>query len=450
VSRAKSVNKAAKLGRYQPYREYRDSGVKWLGEIPVGWEALSLGSIGRFSKGSGGTKADESDEGVPCIRYGHLYTQYQFFIKNCRSFIAPERASHYTKIRHGDVLFAGSGETLDEIGKSAVNLLESEAFCGGDILILRPSREVNAAFLGYATHSASAAGQKAEMGRGYTVMHIYASSLKNLKLSLPPLPEQRAIAAFLDRETGKIDALVEKKERLIELLQEKRTALITRAVTKGLDPDAPMKDSGVEWLGEIPAHWEPRAIKHLYHQAKRQDQPQLTVLSVYRDYGVIEKSSRDDNINRTPEDVTSYQLVEVGDLVINKMKAWQGSLGMSNHRGITSPDYIVYVPCHSENSRFLHHLLRDKVMADVYRTISNGIRPVQWRLEPEKFERLVVFVPPVYEQAQICEYLDAGDSQLERLIETIEIAIERLKEYRTALISAAVTGKIDVRGEVAA
>jgi type I restriction enzyme S subunit len=289
----------AKLGRYRPYPAYKDSGVEWLGEIPAEWAALSIGSIGRFSKGSGGTKADECDNGVPCIRYGHLYTQHQFFIKACHSFIAPERAFHYTEIRHGDVLFAGSGETLDEIGKSAVNLLESEALCGGDILILRPSREVDAVFLGYATDSASAAGQKAEMGRGFTVMHIYASSLKNLKLSLPSLSEQRAIAAFLDRETAKIDALVEKQERLIELLQEKRTALITHAVTKGLDPDAPMKDSGVEWLGEVPATWE---VKRLWH---------LTPASRKIMYGIVLPGPNVDN---------GVPIVKGGDVSLDGLK----------------------------------------------------------------------------------------------------------------------------------
>ena len=149
------------------------------------------------------------------------------------------------------------------------------------------------------------------------------------------MAEQRTITSFLDRETTHIDTLIAKKERLIELLTEKRSALISHVVIKGLDPTVPMKDSGVEWLGEIPVHWIPKKIKYLFRQTKRQNYADLIVLSVYRDYGVIEKDSRDDNHNRTPENLDTYQLVNVGDLVINKMKAWQGSLGTSEHHGIT-------------------------------------------------------------------------------------------------------------------
>ena len=240
-----------------------------------------------------------------------------------------------------------------------------------------------------------------------------------------------------------------KKEQLIALLHEQRTALITRAVTQGLDPTVPIKDSGVEWLGEIPAHWEVKKVKRLFRYAKRQGHPDLAVLSVYRDFGVIEKSSRDDNFNRTPEDLDVYQLVTPGDLVINKMKAWQGSLGISSHSGITSPDYVVYSPWHAENGRFLHHFLRNKMLASVYFTMSNGIRPSQWRLEPARFADLPVFIPPLVEQEQIVAFLDLETARIAALVAKVRDAIARLGELRTALISAAVTGKVDVREEVA-
>ena len=159
-------------------------------------------------------------------------------------------------------------------------------------------------------------------------------------------------------------------------------------------------------------------------------------------------SLSDTNANRTPEDLSLYQLVSVGDLVINKMKAWQGSLGISGHQGITSPDYIVYEPIHAEASRFLHHVLRARLMADVYRSISNGIRPSQWRLDPEQFEEIILFLPPASEQAEIADFIEAEYKRLERLVERSQKLIAHLREYRTALISAAVTGKIDVRDMV--
>ena len=278
--------------------------------------------------------------------------------------------------------------------------------------------------------------------------NISQEAVKDLLLVHPPLSEGRQIGSYLNRETAKIDGLVARKERLIKLLQEKRTALITRAVTRGLDPNVPMKASGVEWLGEIPAHWEIKKVKRLFQHTKRQGFPERTVLSVYREYGVIEKSSRDDNFNRTPEDLDTYQLVNPGDLVINKMKAWQGSLGVSSLSGITSPDYVVYAPDHEANERFLHHLFRCKLLATVYLMISNGIRPSQWRLEPERFEDLIVFLPPPTEQGQIANYLDRETARIDALIAKVRKAIDHLREFRTALISAAVTGKIDVREAV--
>ncbi|MDP2228252.1 MAG: hypothetical protein Q8J78_12335, partial [Moraxellaceae bacterium] len=220
---------------------------------------------------------------------------------------------------------------------------------------------------------------------------------------------------------------------------------ISQAVTKGLDPTVPMKDSGADWLGEVPAHWRARKVKRLFTQSKRQGYSDMEVLSVYRDYGVIKKSSRDDNNNKTPEDLSLYQLVESGDLVVNKMKAWQGSLGVSEYSGITSPDYVVYRPHHDENPRFIHHALRASHMPNIYLTISNGIRPSQWRIEPDKFEQLVFFLPNKVEQLEITAYLEAQAQEMDELMQCCGHAVDLLTERRSALISAAVTGKIDVR-----
>jgi type I restriction enzyme S subunit len=284
---------------------------------------------------------------------------------------------------------------------------------------------------------------------GSTHKTIYQGDAAGLHICVPSLPEQAGIATFLDRETAKIDALVADYRTLIELLQEKRQAVISHAVTKGLDPTVPMKDSGVEWLGEVPEHWMPMKVKHLFIQAKRQGFPDLGVLSVYRDYGVIEKDGRDDNFNKTPEDLSAYQLVEPGDLVINKMKAWQGSLGVSALKGITSPDYVVYASRHGQNPRFVHFMLRQRNLKLIYQAISNGIRPQQWRLEPDLFESLDFFMPPLAEQSRIVAYLQIQEERMDSLADEVEQAITLLQERRTALISAAVTGKIDVRGLVA-
>jgi type I restriction enzyme S subunit len=430
------------------YPRYRPSGVEWLGEVPAHWEVKRLRQIGRLLKGSGGSKEDLVEVGVSCVRYGDLYTTFSFHITAPRGFVSKQRAIGYTPIEIGDVLFAASGEKLAEIGKSAVNLLPSPAVCGGDIVILRPEVEVDHRFLGFSCDSPLSAMQKASMGRGTTIKHIYPDELRQLVLPIPPVPEQRAIAEFLDRETTKIDALIAEQQRLIELLQEKRQAVISHAVTKGLDPNAPMKPSGVEWLGEVPAHWEAIRLRALFRQTKRQDQDSKPVLSVYRDLGVVLKDSREDNHNKTPEDLSMYQLVQPGDLVVNKMKAWQGSLGISSVEGITSPDYAVFVPRHTEDGAFLHLLLRSAAMVSQYRRISNGIRLDQWRLETDLFLNMRVFLPPRDEQYSIAETLGRKLGWVDDLAVEAERAITLFQERRSALISAAVTGQIDVRNAV--
>ena len=246
------MNSTCELGRHgasalKPYPAYRDSGVEWLGEVPAHWEVRRLGRLGRLFKGGGGTKEDEREDGIPCVRYGDLYTHHRSFITESRACVSPElAATTYTPIQYGDVLFAGSGETIDEIGKSAVNLIRGPACCGGDVIIFRPSIDADARFLGYATDCSPSARQKACIGRGFTVMHIYSSDLKYMTVAIPPLPEQAAIVRFLDHADRRIGryigamqklfgAAASRTEREASLLGEYRTRLIADVVTGKLD-----------------------------------------------------------------------------------------------------------------------------------------------------------------------------------------------------------------------
>ena len=213
----------------------KDSGIEWLGEIPAHWEVKQLGQIGIFRKCNGGTKEDESPDGLPCVRYGDLYTHHNLFIRQCCSYISSKSAIKYTLIQYGDILFAGSGETLDEIAKSAVNLIDTEVYCGGDVILLRLDIEADAHFMGYVVGAPQAVHQKALMGRGITVIHIYGSQLKYLSVAVPPTEEQQAIADFLNHETAKIDKLISKTHQVIELQKEFRSALISAAVTGKID-----------------------------------------------------------------------------------------------------------------------------------------------------------------------------------------------------------------------
>lgn len=203
------------------------------------------------------------------------------------------------------------------------------------------------------------------------------------------------------------------------------------------------KDSGVDWLGEIPEGWSIKPLWALFRRHKLTGFPDEQLLSVYRDYGVIPKASRDDNFNKPSDDLGAYQLVQVGDLAINKMKAWQGSVGISSHKGIVSPAYHVYAPSHSEAPQYLHHLFRCNEYIAGYLANSKGIRVNQWDLEPQQHSRMSVLLPSFQEQIQIARFLDNETARIDALIEEQQRLIDLLKEKRQAVISQAVTKGLD-------
>lgn len=199
------------------------------------------------------------------------------------------------------------------------------------------------------------------------------------------------------------------------------------------------KDSGVDWLGHIPEGWSIKPLWALFRRHKLTGFSDEQLLSVYRDYGVIPKASRDDNFNKPSDDLGAYQLVQVGDLAINKMKAWQGSVGISSYKGIVSPAYHVYAPSHSEFPQYLHHLFRCNEYIAGYLANSKGIRVNQWDLEPQQHSRMSVLLPALQEQTQIARFLDHETARIDALIEEQQRLIELLKEKRQAEISQAVT-----------
>lgn len=205
-----------------------------------------------------------------------------------------------------------------------------------------------------------------------------------------------------------------------------------------------MKDSGVDWLGEIPAEWEVSPLWATFRKSKRTGFPDQTLLAVYREHGVVPKSSRDDNNNVESEDLGRYQLVEKGDLVVNKMKAWQGSLSISEHEGIVSPAYFVYRPT-SERilPGFAHYLLRSLPYILSYSLISKGVRVGQWDLQPEYFRSTPILIPSLAEQVEMVSHIDHETSQIDLLISKKEQLIEKLLERRQALITQAVTKGLD-------
>lgn len=203
------------------------------------------------------------------------------------------------------------------------------------------------------------------------------------------------------------------------------------------------KDTGTSWLGAIPNHWDIKPLWSMFKRQKRTGHQSERLLSVYRDYGVIPKDSRDDNANKASEDLSTYQLVKSGDLAINKMKAWQGSVAISTIQGIVSPAYFIFTPTHHALPKYLHYLFRCARYIAGYLAISKGVRVGQWDMDPDYHSRMPVVIPPRKEQEEIADFLDRETSRIDSLIEKKTRFIELLKEKRQAVITNAVTRGLD-------
>lgn len=424
------------LRRFKPYPAYKDSGVEWLGDIPTHWEVKRLKYVARIEAGQSPPSEVVRDglEGLPFLQ-GNADFGPTSPIPRQACDVAPTHA------QEGDILFSVRAPV------GAMNVADQEYGIGRGLCAVRLGPSVERRFGFYALSSVRKLLDRVATGSTYEA--VTTSHVGDLPQLLPSGPEQRAIAAFLDRETARIDALVAKKERLIELLQEKRTALITRAVTKGLDPSVPMKDSGVEWLGEIPAHWEVKRNGAIFDERNERGREDLPILEVSIASGVRVREFSDTKIEQRSDDLGAYKVALAGDIAFNKMRMWQGAVGATPEDGLVSPDYIVARPRVGAVPDYFASVFRTPIfMVEVYRW-SHGIVDDRNRLYWDDFKAIRIPCPPTGEQRAIAAFLDRETARIDALISKVREAIDRLKELRTALISAAVTGKIDVREEAA-
>ena len=425
---------------HKPYPAYKPSGIEWLGEVPAHWEVRRL----KYSAPFGNGKLDNKPEGVTYVGLeniepwtGELLLDYQ-----------PDSVdSTVVTFAPGDVLF---GKLRPYLAKVASPDFEGTAT--SEVLVMRPLEECSQSYLAYCLLNAPYIRWIDTLTYGAKMPRVSPDEVACSFMPLPPLSEQQAIAAFLDRETARIDALIAKKERLIELLQEKRTALITRAVTKGLDPDAPMKPSGVAWLGEIPAHWETTKLRRLltvvtYHVDVHPEQ-------VYQEIGI--RSWGRGIFHKDP--VPGSQLgdkrvfeLRPGELVLNIVFAWEGAVAIvsEGERGmIASHRFPTFQ--HTKtlvDSDYLFMFLQSEHGRGLMALNSPGAAGRNRTIRIDSFLDEEVPLPPLEEQREIVAIFRLDERRLQALADKVSEAVDRLKELRNALISAAVTGRIDVREE---
>jgi type I restriction enzyme S subunit len=280
------------------------------------------------------------------------------------------------------------------------------------------------------------------LGRGSTFMELSADDLRSILLPFPNEERQRLIANYLDRETARIDGLIAEKERMLALLEEKRAALISRVVTRSLDPNAPLKPSGQEWLGEIPAHWRVERAKNLFTvRDERSDDGSEELLTVSHITGVTSRSEKDVYMFEA-DDKAGYKRCMPGDLAINTLWAWMGAMGISPLAGIVSPDYHVYTSKGELLPEYVDLLCRSRPFVAEVSRWSKGVWSSRLRLYPENFFEMRLPVPPHDEQAAIVRAVEADQRKANALRESLQLSITLAKERRAALITATVTGQI--------
>ncbi len=450
--------------KYKPYPAYKDSGLDWLGEIPTHWEVRRLKTIASVELSNVDKKSIEGQVPVGLCNYVDVY--YNERISNRIDFMSatatPEQARRFS-LRPGDVLITKDSESWTDIAVPSVVVEELHGvLCGYHLALIRPSaEELDGRFLARAFAAIGPRDQFQISANGITRFGLSGDAICAGVFPVPPLSEQRVIADFLDRETGRIDALVTKKERLIELLQEKRAALITRAVTKGLPsagsgqatPNAPMKDSGVEWFGQIPAHWNIKRLKWLTSRVDVGIAEAATHAYVEVGVPIIRSTNvkpnrieRDDllQIEKWFAEKNRSKYLDAGDLVtVRTGNPGTTAVVPTELNGSQCFTLLISTPRKGQVPEFLCHWLNSQG-ARVYFELE-GWGSAQTNISVPILQNLPCSEPPLDEQFEIVTYIRREALTIGRLVEQAGRAIDRLKEYRTALISAAVTGKIDVR-----
>ena len=433
------------MSHYKRYPAYKDSELEWIGEIPEHWAIKPIKTIASCNDE---TLPDSIPPDTPIQYVDISAVSHDKGITDAEPMTfgdAPSRARR--KARVGDVIVS----TVRTYLKAVAFVDETHADCvySTGFAVLRARREqLNPEYLKWLVLNELLIQAIESHSEGLSYPAIKASELVNLKSVVPSLPEQQHIASVLDHQTARIDALIAKKTRFIELLNEKHSALITHAVTKGLNANVKTKDSGVAWLGQVPEHWELLRAKRLFSERdERSTTGHEELLTVSHLTGVTPRVEKDVNMFEA-ETTEGYKICYAGDLVINTMWAWMGAMGTSRQTGLVSPSYNVYTPTHRLEPEFIDLLVRMPIFATEVRRFSKGIWSSRLRLYPEAFFEVELPVPPRIEQQTIVAKVRVETHRINALIEKTRRSIDLLKERRSALITAAVTGQIDVRRSV--
>ena len=429
--------------RYKPYPVYKPSGVEWLGNIPKGWSTIQIGRLFKRVKRTGHVQKELLS----------VYRDHGVVPKSSRNDNnnnASDDLSPYQLVMQNDLVL-----NKMKTWQGSISISNYEGIVSPAYFVYQPNFKLfeaaNPKYVHFLLRNPMYVAQYLRRSKGIRVNQwdLDPSEFQRIELLLPPLSEQTKIAAFLDYETGKIDGLLGKQERLIELLEEKRQAVISHAVTKGLDSNAPLRPSGIDWLGDVPAHWEVKKFSYCTSIRSGQVDPRK---APYDDYILIAPNHIQSKTGKLVALETAKEqaaesgkyLCEAGEVIYSKIRPAlaKACLVPDNHT-ICSADMYPIAGKHGLSNKFLFwNILSDWFTA---LTILESDRVAMPKINREKLAEVSMPVPPLYEQSEICQSIEVRTTILDQLNLKAEAAINLLKERRTALISAAVTGKIDVR-----
>jgi type I restriction enzyme S subunit len=420
------------LAQYPKYDSYKDSGEGWIGSCPYHWETLKLKYLFREKK-----HRANMDLNCGAISFGEV-------VEKDDERVPMETKASYQEVLTGEFLVNPLNLNYDlkslRIALSDINVVVSAGY-----IVLKANDEVDKRYFKYLLHRYDVANMKL-FGSGVR-QTINFNHIANSILLVPPIDEQKRIAGFLDDKMGKIDQAISYKVKQISLLKERKQIVIQEAVTKGLKPNAQMKDSGVEWIGQIPAHWEVRRNFVLFREMKVSGHNNLPVLSVSIHSGVSSEELSDEQNIRSIikiEDRTAYKEVKPGDVAYNMMRAWQGGIGAVSVHGMVSPAYVVARPSSALAADYFELLYRCPAFIRQMDSGSKGITDFRKRLYWDDFKNLLTLVPPRDEQLTIVKRIAEASQKIEDAVAIKEEEIAVLNEYKTSLINEAVTGKIKV------
>ena len=429
------------------YPNDKPSGVAWLGEVPSHWEVLSLKRLGSFKSGAGFPLEHQGQEGeeLPFFKVSDMNLPGNDKFMNSWN----NSVSHSTATRLGAPIFPPGSIVFPKVGGAMLtnkrrvltrpscidnNLMGCVVTRGNHVFVLLLLQNIDLALI-------------AKPG---PVPAISEGEIGEIRVTLPPLPEQRAIAYYLDHVDRRMRLYVTAKRKLIALLEEEKQAIINRAVTRGLDPNVRLKPSGVEWLGDVPEHWGVRRAKFFYREVdERSTTGTEELMSVSHITGVTPRKKTVTMF--LAESNIGYKLCRPGDIVINTRWAYMAALGVARQNGLVSPSYGVYRSLNTErlNHDYLDSLLRTEAYRTNYLIRSTGITSSRLRLYPESFLDIPLLCPPTTEQDAIVEHLERATATTNAVIARARRQIELLEEYRTRLIADVVTGRLDVRAAAA-